>query len=116
MSALQKRSPQWVHWFPVQERINDGCDPPNGRDVLLIDIGGGEGHYIKAFRDKFPHAPGRLVLQELHKPEEAEGVGEGVECVECSFFDAQPIKGKTPHLVSPRKLLLETTPLLSLFA
>ncbi|KAL8718544.1 MAG: hypothetical protein Q9225_004334 [Loekoesia sp. 1 TL-2023] len=93
MSALQERSPQWVDWFPVQERIIDGFDPANGNDVLLIDIGGGKGHYVKAFREKFPHAPGRLVLQELHRPDEAEGVGEGIDFVECSFFDVQPIKG-----------------------
>lgn len=91
MSALQERSPQWVDWFPVQERIIGEINSiPHENDVLLIDIGGGEGHYIKRFRTRFPHAPGRLILQDLHKPK---AVDEGIEYMQYSFFDPQPVKG-----------------------
>lgn len=99
MSALQERSPQWVDWFPVQERIIGEINSiPHENDVLLIDVGGGEGHYIKRFRTRFPHAPGRLILQDLHKPK---AVDEGIEYMQYSFFDPQPVKGKITNSPSP---------------
>lgn len=99
LSALQKRSPQWVDWFPVQERLIDGFKPDQqGKNVLLIDIGGGEGHYIKTFLKKFPHAPGRLVLQDIHQPKDTEELRMGFESMKHNFFDSQPIRGKLARL------------------
>lgn len=94
MSALQKRSLQWVDWFPVQEQIIDNFESTDGSDVLLIDIGGGDGHYIRAFHEKFPQAPGRLILQDLQEPDGPQGPGKHIEYQKYSFFDPQPIKGK----------------------
>ena len=91
MSALQKRSLQWLDWFPVQERLIDSLYSYTKGSVFLVDIGGGEGHYIRNFHKKFPQATGRLVLQDMHKPDER--LEEGIEYMEHSFFDPQPFKG-----------------------
>jgi len=102
MSALQQQSPSWVDWFPVQQRVIDHVNSdPRGSDVLLVDIGGGEGHYIKRFREKFPHAPGRFILQDLHRPDGKDGLGDGIEWMKHSFFDPQPVKGKITITLHP---------------
>ena len=106
MSALQARSLQWCDWFPVQERILDGFDSARGNGegngaVLLVDVGGGQGHYIKRFRDTFPNTPGRLILQDLHARKDSEPVGQGIEFIEHNFFDPQPVKGALHLLLSP---------------
>ena len=105
MSALQKRNSAWVDWYPVNERIINGFlrsgtadEKVMGSDVLLVDVGGGEGHYVKLFRGKFPDAAGRVVLQDLHQPTADLG---GVEYQKYSFFDEQPVKGSRTHFVSP---------------
>ena len=105
MSVLQARSPRWVDWFPVQERIIDGFDPSqSGSDVLLIDIGGGEGHYIRAFHNKLPQAPGRLILQDLHAEKYAEDWPYGIERMKYSFFNPQPVQGGPSRVLSSLRL------------
>ncbi|CAI6336898.1 unnamed protein product [Periconia digitata] len=55
--------PNWVDWFPVEEKLiqNSGLDKDQ---VLLVDVAGGRGHELSAFLDKFPNLPGRLILQD----------------------------------------------------
>ncbi|KAI1505681.1 sterigmatocystin 8-O-methyltransferase [Biscogniauxia marginata] len=54
----------WVDWFPVKERLLDEVVIANDSS-LLVDVGGGKGHDLLAFRSKYPHLEGRLVLQDL---------------------------------------------------
>lgn len=64
-------------------------------DVLLVDIGGGEGHYLHAFNDRFPDAPGRRILQDL--PQVVSGPMDaptGTELMAYDFFTPQPVKGR----------------------
>ncbi len=107
MKSYQLGTPQWVDWFPVKEQILDEFrrnDSGGGKDdnVLLVDVGGGHGHYIKLFHQKFPHAPGHLILQDL--PGTLAGIdqlGEGIEAMAHDFFTPQPIQGSptsTPSL------------------
>ena len=37
----------------------------NGQSRLLVDIGGGRGHDLEAFKHTNPNAEGKLVLQDL---------------------------------------------------
>lgn len=32
--------------------------------VTMVDVGGGKGHDLMAFRAKFPNAPGRFIFQD----------------------------------------------------
>ena len=55
--------PNWVDWFPIEEKLvqNSNLDKDQ---VLLVDVAGGRGHDISAFLEKFPDLPGRLILQD----------------------------------------------------
>jgi hypothetical protein len=64
---------------------------------MLVDVGGGEGHDLKLFLERFPEAKGSLVLQDLPAVVNG-GFGDktppGVISMSHDFFDAQPVKGK----------------------
>ncbi|KAE8153614.1 S-adenosyl-L-methionine-dependent methyltransferase, partial [Aspergillus avenaceus] len=88
----------WADWFPVQERILDGADK-SADGPLLVDIGGGLGHDLLGFKERFPDAPGRLILEDL--PEVVEDgkatlglEAAGIDAVSHDFFaEEQPVKG-----------------------
>lgn len=81
----------WADWFPVQEQIIDGwsADRP-----LLVDIGGGRGHDIEGFKQRFPIGAGKLVLEDLSSVvEDIQELDSGIQRIKHSFFEPQPIKG-----------------------
>lgn len=86
---------QWYDFYPWQERLSLATGDNVGEErVFLVDIGGGKGHDLQAFKKK--RSPiGRLVLQDL--PEVIQDIKEplpdGVEAVSYSMFDAQPVRG-----------------------
>lgn len=89
-ASFRRKGQSWFKFFPVEEklRVEDPMAP------LLVDIGGGQGEDILAFQDKFPHLPGKLVLQDL--PVVVEGIQGTISPVEAqgyNFFDEQPNKG-----------------------
>ncbi|KAI0407836.1 S-adenosyl-L-methionine-dependent methyltransferase [Xylaria palmicola] len=68
--------------------------------VLLIDVGGGFGHYTKGFLSKFPDTPERLILQDL--PPVLGQIQQShprIEKMEYDFFTKQPIKGARAYYV-----------------
>jgi hypothetical protein len=89
--------PSWSDegFYPVKTRLLEGFDLGNNDAVLLVDIGGGIGHYTEQFRSKFPDAPGRLILQDLPVVlGQAQGLHAHIERMEYDFFTEQPVKGK----------------------
>ncbi|KAL4935304.1 hypothetical protein BDV06DRAFT_228946 [Aspergillus oleicola] len=101
MTAKQQSTPNWVDWFDVQGAVLDGLseDPSNtGKDILFVDVGGGEGHYLQAFNRKFPDKPGRRILQDLPHvissiPKVLDSEGPAVELLAHDFFQPQPVEG-----------------------
>ncbi|OGM43362.1 hypothetical protein ABOM_008722 [Aspergillus bombycis] len=93
MTLKQQTTPNWVDWFDIPGSLLGGFrNQPD--DVLLVDVGGGEGHYLHAFNDKFPDAPGRRILQDL--PQVISTINnppKGTELMAHDFFTAQPVKG-----------------------
>ncbi|KAL4922923.1 o-methyltransferase [Aspergillus aurantiobrunneus] len=80
----------WLDWYPVQSRILDGADPDR---PLLVDVGGGKGHDLVAFNERFP-GKGKLVLQDMSAV--IGGVGEldnAIETAAYDFFAEQPLTG-----------------------
>jgi hypothetical protein len=59
-----------------------------------VDVGGGEGRYLHEFKEKFPTAPGQLVLQDLPNVVSAIANPPDVELMAHDFFTPQPVKGK----------------------
>lgn len=95
----------WADWFPVRERVLNHPDL-SAEKPLLVDIGGGRGHDLIVFRERFPDAPGKLILEELPEViDEVRGVRDldaaGVETVKYDFFDqVQPVQGRFTHIIA----------------
>ncbi|MGI4813144.1 MAG: hypothetical protein ACRYGG_07390 [Janthinobacterium lividum] len=84
----------WVDWFPVQDCLLQGARDDT---ALVVDVGGGKGHDLQAFHEKFPQRQGRLVLQDL--PSALEGIttlDPVIERAHYDFFTEQPVKGEDP--------------------
>ncbi|RYP04949.1 hypothetical protein DL765_009997 [Monosporascus sp. GIB2] len=80
----------WVDWFPVQERLLDGSTADS---ALLVDVGGGRGHDLLAFHEKYPRQ-GRLILQDLAPVIESIGdLNPAIERVSYDFSTEQPLQG-----------------------
>jgi hypothetical protein len=82
---------RWPLWFPVQERLLDGADKEK---ELILDIGGGKGHDLQAFAQKFPGW--KLALLDL--PDVVKIAKGEFEKIEYNFFDKLPIHGKFSFL------------------
>ena len=79
-------------FFPVEEKLRDS--ELNELSALLVDVGGGLGHDAEAFRNNFPHLPGRIIVQDLPGSiEQAAPTGRGIETMAHDFFTPQPIQG-----------------------
>ncbi|KAI3104201.1 hypothetical protein CBS147333_7255 [Penicillium roqueforti] len=99
MTLKQKTTLNWVDWFDIQRSIIDGSSG-KPEDVLLVDVGGGEGHYLRQFREKFPETPGRLILQDLPQVvSTVENLPEGIELTPHDFFIPQPVKGARAYFM-----------------
>lgn len=101
MTATRRSRPVFTEWFPVQERILDGYIPGNDQageghadDVLIVDVGGGQGQNLERFKSKFPQAPGRLILEDRPRTvAEVNFSAAGMEAIPYDFFTPQPVKG-----------------------
>ncbi|OJJ02334.1 hypothetical protein ASPVEDRAFT_83842 [Aspergillus versicolor CBS 583.65] len=90
MEAAAGKRMKWTEWYPVQSRVLDGALEGT---VLMVDVGGGDGHDILDFNSKFPNS-GRLVLEDLGVV--TEGIREfdkSIEKISYDFFTEQPVKG-----------------------
>ncbi len=67
MSGNRNVRKHWVDWFPIREVLLDEsskCTHQSDK-VLLVDMGGGQGHDLERLVEAFPETLGRLVLQDL---------------------------------------------------
>ncbi|KAJ5651544.1 uncharacterized protein N7484_005267 [Penicillium longicatenatum] len=100
MAMKQKATLNWVDWFDIQQHIIDGFEEKPQGSVLLVDVGGGEGHYSWQFRHKFSRASGRVILQDLpHVIASIENPPSGVELTSHDFFTPQPLKGARAYFM-----------------
>jgi hypothetical protein len=96
MAASRATRPDWFTIFPVDSILLDGAKTDDPDAVLLIDIGGGNGHGVSAFRKAFPDAPGKLILQDL--PQVINNIPPGtldaaILAQAYDFFTPQPVHG-----------------------
>jgi hypothetical protein len=84
--------PSWTEWFPVEEEVIAGYKGVD-EDVFLVDVAGGRGHDIKAFRERFPNARGRFILEDLSHVIEQALPGLQAEKLPFDLFKEQPVKG-----------------------
>ncbi|KAJ5722687.1 O-methyltransferase family 2 [Penicillium malachiteum] len=99
MTLKQNATPSWLDWFDIQNHLVHDFSAETS-EVLFVDVGGGEGQYIQGFKEKFPDAPGRLVLQDLPQVISAiESAPTGVALASHDFFTAQPVKGARAYFM-----------------
>ncbi|KAH8669004.1 putative O-methyltransferase [Xylariales sp. PMI_506] len=87
--TARKAAAGWSRWFetfPARDKI----DPAGIRDVLLVDVAGGQGHWTQEFRNKHRDLPGRLIVQD--QPHVIVPL-EGIESMVYDFFTPQPVIG-----------------------
>ncbi|KMP09001.1 quercetin 3-O-methyltransferase 1 [Coccidioides immitis RMSCC 3703] len=87
----------WFEYFPVLTKLQLGSTS----DPLLVDIGGGRGHDLIAFKEQYPDLPGELILQDI--PAVLKDVNElpaGIRAMEHDFFSPQPIKHAKAYYLS----------------
>ncbi|KAJ6097481.1 O-methyltransferase family 2, partial [Penicillium canescens] len=99
MALKQEATASWTDWFDIQNHIIDGFDVQSPDNVLLVDVGGGEGKYLREFKEKFPTAPGQLVLQDLPNVVSAIENPPDVELMAHDFFTPQPVKGARTYFM-----------------
>ncbi|PVH85194.1 putative O-methyltransferase [Cadophora sp. DSE1049] len=56
---------EWFNFADVDSILFDGYDTGLENATLLVDVGGGRGHDLEAFRNRFPEAKGSMILQYL---------------------------------------------------
>ncbi|KAF3405118.1 Demethylsterigmatocystin 6-O-methyltransferase [Talaromyces pinophilus] len=88
--SQQLRGKNWFEIYPVAEKLNSSSDR-----VLLVDIGGGVGHDVIAFKKRFPDMVGELVVQDLPQVIESidEALPDGIIAIGHNMFEPQPIRG-----------------------
>ena len=96
MTARRAGIATWYKTFPFADALLQGAKTDKDA-VLLVDVGGNQGHDLVSFHQAYPDAPGRLILQDLPSMI-AEVLKEsppwGVECVAYDFHNGpQPIHG-----------------------
>lgn len=108
MRSFQLRSPRWIDWFPVRERILNGYADCNGtvepKNALMVDVGGGKGQYIRQFHQAFSNTPGRLILEDrptiLQQVRHQDVDIDPIELMAYDFFTPQIVRGKTSRPIA----------------
>lgn len=91
-----RRQPElsWLTVYPVSEQTLD-WDPER---AVYVNVGGGIGHQCAHFKEKYPHVPGRVVLQDMPHSIAQALPTPGVENMVHDFFEPQPIHGNPSSL------------------
>lgn len=95
--------PIWLDVFPFED-YSQNIVP---KTPLFVDVGGGVGHQCISLRAKFPHLPGRIILQDQAMVVQQAPATEGVETMAHDFWTEQPIKGHIlPMPIVPHRVTL----------
>lgn len=104
MGGRRKGGLRWPDVYPVKSQIQ-GTLKHKEDEILLVDVGGNQGHDLKMFAELHPDIPGRLVLMDLPEAiENNKSDMKGVEMVSYDFFTPQPVEGKLPVPISSRNV------------
>ena len=96
MGATLGKQDYWCDWYNVKERVLGRYNAKHG-EILLVDVGGGKGHDLQIFHERFAEThSGSLVLQDLAPVIEsvhAETLNPSITKMSHDFFKPQPVKG-----------------------
>jgi len=80
---------RWFEVVPVHEVLRQPLSPNAPR---IVDVGGNVGHDLIALREAYPDLKGKLILQDLAGPIAQAKLPTGIEKMDASFFEPQPVK------------------------
>lgn len=84
------RGEEWFEFYPVDQKLQVKADT----QPLMVDVGGGLGHDLIAFKEKFSTLPGKLMVQDLPVViGDIKGLPPGIEGMAHDFFQPQPVRG-----------------------
>ncbi|MCJ1392558.1 hypothetical protein MMC18_005426 [Xylographa bjoerkii] len=93
MKGVRSTRKFWADWFPVNDALIKGSSG-SADDVLMVDVGGGNGHDLESFLYMFPQSKGHLILQDLPGTiSNLTRLKEGIRAMSHDFFLPQPVKG-----------------------
>ena len=93
MVSRRKGHLSWYDKFPTEEMLFRGLNKGENA-VLVVDVGGNQGHDLLGMRRKYPSQRGTLILQDLPEViEKLNLVEDGIICMQHDFFTPQPVKG-----------------------
>ena len=94
MATFNEGSKDWLDFYPFEQRIIKGATTDADADaVFMVDVGGYTGTQAAGVKQRFPHAPGRFVIQDLPHALPSTPPGESIELMAHDFFTPQPLKG-----------------------
>lgn len=94
MTGQRMNRTEWFDFSDVNSILFDGLNSKDEHSTLLVDMGGGRGHDLEAFRKRFPDAKGELVLQDLPPViDDIKELDSSIVRMKHDFFTEQPIKG-----------------------
>ncbi|ROT39597.1 S-adenosyl-L-methionine-dependent methyltransferase [Sodiomyces alkalinus F11] len=89
MAFRREPALSWLTVYPVEQETQnwDGTRP------VYVNVGGGIGHQCAQFKEKYPHIPGPVILQDLPHSIAKALPTPGVENTAHNFFEPQPVRG-----------------------
>ncbi|RDL40880.1 Uncharacterized protein BP5553_00859 [Venustampulla echinocandica] len=91
------KGPKWFEIFPTSSKLQ----VKSPEDVLLVDIGGGIGHDLIAFKKHFPDSPGTLIVQDIPVVvDSTENLPSGIQAMKHDMFTPQPIKSAKAYYLA----------------
>ncbi|KAK0630990.1 O-methyl transferase B [Bombardia bombarda] len=118
MTLRRQVALSWLAVYPVEEETAALSDSDSDSDSdkerpLYVNVGGGSGVQCAQFRDRYPHIPGRVILQDLPETVAQALPTPGVENMAHDFFEPQPVRGAkfyfmrgVPHNHPPQRVKL----------
>lgn len=85
-----ERGEDRFNFYPVEKKLllKSSSEP------LLVDVGGGRGYDLIAFRGKYPNLLGKLILQDIPIViDDIKDLPSGIEAMKHDFFYPQPVIG-----------------------
>ena len=107
MTSISRKAgtEEWFNFYPVEDRL--GVVSEN-QEPLLVDVGGGIGQNLIAFKSRFPNLSGRLILQDGPSMiKQIKYLPAGIEAMYHPPFRPQPVKGAKAYFL---RINLDTWP------
>ncbi|KAF2740017.1 sterigmatocystin 8-O-methyltransferase [Polyplosphaeria fusca] len=105
MGHVQGAREPWLDWYDVPSTLISGFDAATS-PVLLVDVGGGKGHDIQAFVEKYgDEMRGDVVLQDLPsviagiKANSPSTLSPRIRLQDHDFFTSQPVVGARAYFL-----------------